>query len=62
MAKPSFATGSALGFDSLGAPFLIDETTLVKTPLSSAVTITLSCGGQTQSLLVEPYTGEIAVP
>lgn len=62
IARPSFATASALGFDSLGAPFLINETTSVKSSLTSAVTITLSCGGQTQTLLVEPYTGEIAVP
>ena len=60
--KPAFATGSALGFDSLGAPFLIAEATQAKTSLTSAVTLTLTCGGQTQTLLIEPYTGEIAVP
>lgn len=62
IAKPTFASASALAFDSLGAPYLINETTLAKTSLTSSVTLTLSCGGQTQTLLIEPYTGEIAVP
>lgn len=62
LAKPSFATASCLGFDTLGAPFLFNESTLVKTPLATNVTITLSCGGQSQNLVIEPYTGEIAVP
>ena len=63
MAKPNFgSTLNVIGFDSLGAPLTLNETTSAKTPLSASATVTLTCGGLSQSMLVEPYTGEISVP
>lgn len=62
MAKPSFSGDSVLAFDSLGAPFRYAETSATKTTLTTRAQVTVTCGSQTSSLYVEPYTGEVSVP
>jgi Tfp pilus assembly protein FimT len=57
----SVASTTGLAFDSLGTPMSYDDDTGVLAALSTTQTITLRSGGQTISVRIEPYTGEISV-
>ncbi len=62
LATPSFGGVNVVGFDSVGVPFAYDELPATKLAMNAAGTVTLGCGDQSSSLLIEPYTGEISVP
>lgn len=63
MAQPNFGSRlNSVGFDSLGAPLVLDEVTSTKTSLATAASVTLTCETQSQQVKIEPYTGEISVP
>jgi type II secretory pathway pseudopilin PulG len=62
LAQASFASKTVLGFDSLGTPFAFDAVTLSRSNLSTVATISMSSGALTQTVNIEPYTGEITVP
>ena len=62
LAKPSFAGNSVIGFDSVGAPFSFNETSGVRTSMTVSAQLQFTCGTTTQTILIEPYTGEISVP
>lgn len=60
--QASIGGKTVLGFDSLGIPFSFDAGTQARGNLNAAVEIPMTSGTQTQTLRVEPYTGEITVP
>ena len=63
MAQPNFGSSlHVIGFDSVGSPVLLDELSSTKTSLAAAAAVILTCEGDSKTLKVEPYTGEITVP
>jgi len=48
----SIATGSTITFNSLGEPV----------GLTAVQTVTVSSGGVTQNITVQPYTGKVSIP
>lgn len=57
----NFGGPTVIGFDELGAPFSYDAGTDTITPLTAAGTIVISCGANTLTISIEPYTGEATV-
>jgi len=56
----SFDGKLTLAFDELGSPLAYDPVSATTAVLSSG-TITLTCGSESLSISVEPYTGEISI-
>lgn len=62
LGTPDFGGGSAIiGFDDLGTPFAYDAGSNTANPLTTAGNITVTCGTETLTVAVEPYTGEATV-
>jgi Tfp pilus assembly protein FimT len=57
----SIGGATTLVFDAQGMPSSYNVSTGISTPLSSRATLTMRSGGQSVSVYVEAYTGEISV-
>lgn len=62
MAQATFDGSTVLVFNTVGAPLSFNETTQAQAALTAQAQVTLACGGQTQLVNIEPYTGEITAP
>jgi len=52
---------NVLGFDELGSPFAYNTSTSVVSSLTTAATIQVTCGTQSLTISIEPFTGETSV-
>jgi prepilin-type N-terminal cleavage/methylation domain-containing protein len=59
LGAPSFSGATTIAFDEMGSPYSYNGTTL--TPMTTAGTITVTCGAKTLTVSIEPYTGETSV-
>lgn len=61
LTSTNFGGPTIMGFDELGSPFAYDAVSNTITPMATAGTIVLTCGGMSLTISIEPYTGEITV-